>query len=843
VSNREARRWTETASVGIVSATLNGKIDPMRPRPTCRAVVLATALYVLLALGAGCGQPTRPGLVTDPAAHVDPFIGTASGGNTFPGAVVPFGMVAWSPETTRGDPTRRPAPGGYRYDATRVRGFSLTHLSGTGCRGASGDVPFMPYTDSIRSSPSADTADRRYTTGFAHANETAAPGYYQVRLASGVNVEFTATARTGYGRFAFPAGRPATLLIRTSDSEVGSSDAQVTVDSAAHTVTGSVTSGNFCGYIHAVNRRSYYTVHFVAVFDRPFVRVGTWEDGKLEPGGTTARGGTTYGSDGYPVRGKGSGAYVEFDPEAGPTVEVRVGISYVSLANARANLQAESPDGTGFDTVRGRAYESWNRALAPIQVGGGTSDQLTTFYTALYHSLLHPNVFSDVNGEYRGFDGAVHDVAGPQKAQYANFSGWDVYRSQLQLVTLLDPKVGSDIAQSLLNQADQSGGEWDRWTHNSGATHVMEGDPSPPAVAGIVAFGGTDFDLQAAFASLLHAARVPTAHDLSDEGCPVECVGQRPSLDAWLSLHYIPTVSNAWGGAGETLEDVTADFSLAQLARRLGDDSTYNEFQARTGYWRNVFNPEASATAGYIQNRNSDGSWPELDPASSRGFAEGSSAQYTWMVPFDVGGLFEVMGGPEAANRRLDAFFHNSDGSWALTALGGLHAEMDNEPSVGAPWLYLFAGRPYRTQEAVRRILDGLWSATPYGLPGNDDLGAMSSWYVWSAMGMYPGIPGRAELLLASPLFPRIVVQRPDGTTINITAPRAGTAAFYVRGLRVDGRATRRPWLPEPFIVQGGRLEYDLAAVPDTSWGAGPDDVPPSFPPSPNAAARTAGAR
>jgi len=806
----------------------------MRLRLTCRPVVLATALCVVAALGDGCGHPTRPSLVTDPASHVDPFIGTAGGGNTFPGAVVPFGMVAWSPETTRGDPTRRPAPGGYQYDATRTRGFSLTHLSGTGCRGASGDVPFMPYTDSITSSPSADTTDRRYTARFAHANETAAPGYYQVRLASGVNVELTATARTGYGRFTFPARRPATLLIRTSDSEVGSSDAVVVVDSAARTVTGYVTSGNFCGYIHPVNRRSYYTLYFVAIFDRRFVRVGAWEDGKLEPGRTTARGGTTYGSDGYPARGKGSGAYVEFDSAAGQTVGVRVGISYVSLANARANLQAESPEASDFDTLRSRAYESWNRALAAIQVAGGTSGQLTTFYTALYHSLLHPNLFSDVNGEYRGFDGAVHDVAGRQEAQYANFSGWDVYRSQLQLVTLLDPKVGSDIAQSLLNQADHNGGEWDRWTHNSGATHVMEGDPSPPAVAGIVAFGGTDFDLQAAFASLLHAARVPTAHDLSDEGCPVECVGQRPSLDRWLSLNYIPTVSNAWGGAGETLEDATADFSLAQLARRLGDDSTYHEFLARSGYWRNLYNPKATATAGYIQNRNADGSWPEFDPASSRGFAEGSSAQYTWMVPFDVGGLFELMGGPEPASRRLDTFFHNADGTWALTGLGGLHAEMDNEPSVGAPWLYLFAGQPHKTQETVRQVLERLWSATPYGLPGNDDLGAMSSWYVWAAMGMYPGIPGRAELLLASPIFPRVVIQRAAGTTITITAPRAGADGLYVRALRVDGRVTTRPWLQESFVAEVGRLEYDLSAMPDTSWGAGLYDVPPSFPPPPD---------
>ena len=247
---------------------------------------------------------------------------------------------------------------------------------------------------------------------------------------------------------------------------------------------------------------------------------------------------------------------------------------------------------------------------------------------------------------------------------------------------------------------------------------------------------------------------MPTAHDLSNEGCPVECVGQRPSLDQWLSIHYIPAASNAWGGAGETLEDATADFALAQLARRLGDDAQAEAFLARAQYWRNLYNPTATPAAGYIQNRNDDGTWPAFDPASSEGFAEGSSAQYTWMVPFDARGLFEPMGGTDAASRRLDDFFHNADGSWALTRLGGLKAEMDNEPSIGAPWLYLFAGRPFRTQAAVRQAMNTLWADAPHGIPGNDDLGAMSAWYVWSAMGLYPDLPGPRRAGRRQPALP-----------------------------------------------------------------------------------------
>jgi predicted alpha-1,2-mannosidase len=788
------------------------------------------ALILLITLASPTAQVRPPAAVTDPASLVDTRIGTAGGGNVFPGAVVPFGMVQWSPETTRGDSTRAAAPGGYAYDATTVRGFSLTHLSGTGCRGASGDIPFMPYIGTIRTSPSADTTDRVYTTRFSHANETATPGFYAVRLASGVKVELTATARTGAARFTFPKGTTnAHLLVRASDSEVGSSEAQVTIDQAARTITGSVTSGNFCGYLDAVNRRSYYTLHFVAVFDRPFTSTGAWENKELKPGATSARGGTTYGTDGYPVAGTGSGVWVGLDASDGAPIDVRVGISYVSLANAEANLRAENRPETPFDAVKGLARSAWSDALRRIQIAGGSTREQRIFYTALYHSLLHPNLFSDVNGEYWGLDQKVHTVAAPQKAQYANFSGWDVYRSQVQLVALLDPAVASDIAQSLLNQADHYGGVWDRWTHNSGATHVMEGDASAPAVASMYAFGATSFDVKRAFASLVKAATVPTRFDLSDEGCRVSCVGQRPSLDKWLSIKYIPTVSNAWGGAGETLEDVSADFALAQLAQKLGDAANHQLFLARSDYWRNIFNPKATPDRGYIQNRNEDGTWPRFEPASSSGFAEGSSAQYTWMIPFNPRGLFDAMGGIDAALARLDEFFRNDDGTWALTRLGGMKAEMDNEPSIGAPWLYSFAGRPDRTQATVRAAMTQLWSDTPHGIPGNDDLGAMSSWYVWSAIGLYPYYPGRAELLLGSPLFPRIVIARSTGKTITITAPEADADAPFVHALRVNGRASTRAWLPETFAAEGGTLEFRLLPTASDTWGRAPADAPPSF--------------
>ncbi|WP_109126561.1 GH92 family glycosyl hydrolase [Dyella sp. C11] len=789
--------------------------------------VLAAALACGVALVAGL--PAHAQASASPADEVNPLIGSRHGGNTFPGAVMPFGMLQWSPENTRGKHNRTASPSGYLYDAPRIRGFSLTHLSGAGCAGASGDVPFMPVTTPMQGSPSADLADKTYAVDFSHNDEHAKAGSYDVRLANGVQVELAAATRSGIGRFTFPAGKPANLLIRTSDSEVGSSDANVSIDAKARTVSGSVNSGNFCGYLAKADQRSYYTLYFVAEFDQPIASTGAWHDGDVQAGKTSAQGGTGFDEKGFPTPGKGSGVWLGFDPAKGP-VQVRVGISYVSLANAKANLVAEIPAQQTLTQVQAKARDAWNDALGKIAVSGGTSDQRTTFYTALYHSLLHPNVFSDVNGEYRGFDQQVHKVEGTQRAQYANFSGWDVYRSQVQLLTWLYPDVGSDIAQSLFNQAKQNNGEWDRWTHNNGGTHVMSGDPAVPSLAAIDAFGGHNFDLKGAYASLAKAATVPTAHDLSDEGCNVECVGQRPSLDQWLKLHYIATQSHAWGGAAETLEDATADFALAQLAARAGDKEGEQVFLKRAGYWRNLFNAKAAPEGGYIQNRNADGSWPAFKPDSDDGFVEGSAAVYLWMVPFDVRGLFDEMGGITKASARLDRFFHDDKGQWALTEAGPLHAELNNEPSVGTPWLYAFVGQPSKTQEAVRIVVNTLWKNTPEGIPGNDDLGEMSSWYVWSALGMYPAIPGRGELVLGSPLFTHAVVHRAQGD-VDIAAPQATTQSPFVHGLMVNGHAHDAPWLPASFAEHGGHLEFTLSAQPDTTWGSDLAKAPPSFPP------------
>ncbi|BCY10754.1 hypothetical protein L3i22_058420 [Actinoplanes sp. L3-i22] len=928
-------------------------------------------------IGAVAAQAASVPLVDDPAAYVDPFIGTTNLGNTYPGAVTPFGMLAWSPQTSRGNQISTPAPGGYQYTATKIRGFSLTHLSGVGCSGGNGDIPVMPQVGDVATSPTADATDAAFASTFAHANESAKPGYYAVDLDSGAGAELTATPRTGAGRFTFPADKPANLLFRTSLSETGSEAATVHLDAATRTVTGSVRAGNFCGPQSTDNSHAYYTLHFVAVLDQPFAATGTWKDATLTPGGTDESGGSGYSAAGRPNAGKGSGGYVTFAPGT-TSVGMRVAVSYVSLDGARANLAAES-EGRGFDQIAAKARAAWTARLKKIAIGGGTEAQRRTFYTALYHAQLEPTLTSDVTGQYRGADDVAHALRGKQHAQYGTFSGWDVYRAQVQLLTILDPAMASDFAQSLYNYAGQRDGEWDRWLLVHGKTAVMSGDPSAAAIAAMHAFGARDFDVKGAFDSLVRAATVPTANDSSDAGCNVECVGQRPALDKYLRLGYVPADDcHCWGGAAETLEDAAADYGLSRLAGALGDKANQQTFLDRSHNWRNVFDPAAKADAGlehnireqiaavtasgenppyegkakafdgdrgtkwltfattgwvqaqlaqpqtvttyaltsgndepgrdpkdwrllgsddgatwdvvdartgqafaqrgqtveytvaapkpyryyrldvtanggedivqlgeleladpavatptppdgpfvgWMRDRYADGSWaPGFSPSTGTGFVEGSSAQYTWMVYSDVPGLAAAMGGNAAAAERLDAFFRKPDGTFDLTATSSTKFDATNEPDIQTPYLYNYLGQAYKTQETVRAIIDGRWSDGTGGIPGNDDAGTMSAWYVFSALGLYPTVPTRAELALTTPLFPRAVVHLAGGRSLSIDAPGDGN---YVTGLKLDGKPRSKAWLPATAVRDGGRLVYTRAATPSRTWGSGAGDVPP----------------
>lgn len=946
-----------------------------------RVLAAIAGVAVTIPIGAAAQAAGPAPLIADPVTYVNPLIGSTNLGNTYPGAVRPFGMLAWSPQTSRGNQFSTPAPGGYQYTATRIRGLSLTHLSGVGCSGANGDIPIMPYAGAVTTSPTSDTTDAVYASTFSHANEAASPGYYKVGLDSGAGAELTVTDRTGLGRFSFPAGKPASLLFRTSLSETGSTDATVHIDPATRTITGSVSAGNFCGPQSTDNSHAYYTLHFVAKLDQPFAATGTWKDGTVTPDSTDASGGSGY-ANGRPVAGKGSGGYVTFAPGT-TTVTMRVAISYADQAGAERNLAVEAPTRLSFDRMHAQAVAAWNARLSRIRIGGGTPAQRTTFYTALYHSALEPTLTSDVDGRYYGADDKIHSLSRGQHAQYGTFSGWDQYRAQVQLLAMLDPRQASDYAQSLFNYATQRGGEWDRWLLEHGKTSVMSGDPAAATTAAMYAYGARGFDARGALKSLVHAATVPTENDSSDKGCNVECVGQRPSLQDYMSLGYVPADDcHCWGGAAETLEDAAADYGIAQLAAALGDRATYHTFLARSHNWRNVFDENAKADLGLehnirghitaitasgenapyegkaqlfdgdkgtkwltfattgwvaaqldkpltvdhyaitsgndeptrdpvdwqIQGSNNGTDWTTVDsrtgqsfsqrgqtvdytvadpqafgyyrlnvtknggadivqvgeleladptvttppptdpsyeftgwardhfrdgtwasgftPSTGTGFVEGTSAQYTWMVYSDVTTLAQKMGGNATAVKRLDGFFRNPDGTFDLSATKGTRFDATNEPDIQTPYVYNYLGAAYKTQETVKAITDTKWNDTTGGIPGNDDAGTMSAWYVFSALGLYPTVPTRAELALTTPLFPHADVRLGSGRHLVIDAPSTDSA-HYVKGLRVNGRSTSKAWLPARAVTSGAHLSYSLSTTPNPAWGSGPGDTPP----------------
>lgn len=771
---------------------------------TAVVAAMAPAAPALAAANGPAAQTAQ-----DLAKWVNPFVGTRPGGadqgtgggagNTFPGAVAPFGMVQWSPDTVKSQ------PGGYFYDDNALTGFSLTHLSGAGCSSYE-DIPFIPYVGEVSTSPATDPG--HYTSTFSHANEHATAGEYDVKLDSGAKVELSATQRTGSARLTYPAGASSTLLVNTSGSVNGTDDASISI--GKDTISGWATSGRFCG------AKNSYRVYFSAKFDTPFASVGTWKNGAVTPNKTAETGGAKAkvalpnGVDAAIARpakektqdttvsGPGSGGYVTFANLNGAQVNAQVGLSFVSVDGANANLKAENNGKKSFDQVAAATRQAWNDQFGKVAVSGGSDADMTTFYSSLYHSLIQPNVFSDVDGSYPGFDGRIHK-ADKGHAMYTNFSGWDIYRSEIPLLATIDPKQTSDIVRSMMAYAEQ-GGAWDRWTVANDYTGVMNGDPYHIIVSSAYAFGARDFDAQKALLLMIKGATQPT-----------QGYTERPGLDAYQKLGYVP------GAGADTLEYTSADFSIAQFAKRLGDSATYTTFMKRAQNWQNLYNPGT----GHLQPRNADGSFSgSFDPASSQGWVEGNGAQYDWMVPYDLGGLVTAFGGNTAVQSRLDTFFTELNAGTQKP-----YAFMGNEPNSNAPFVYSFAGAPAKTQSIVHRSMDELYNPRPEGLIGNDDLGQMSAWYVWSALGLYPEIPGRAETLLTTPRFAHSVLTTGAGKKITVNAPGTGD---YVGSLKVNGSPEADAWLPEGLISSGGTLDYTRSATA-TAWGSAASEAPPSF--------------
>ncbi|MFQ3558961.1 lectin [Streptomyces gramineus] len=779
-----------------------------RPPGTMAIGLLAAAALAAAGLCTPAWAAGKAALVTSPATLVNPFIGTSNQADDFPGADVPFGMVQWSPDTPS-----RPDGGGYEYNDSSITGFSLTHIAGPGC-GAAGDIPVLPTVGAVNTGA---------TDAFSHANESASAGSYKVTLNNQVTTELTTTTRSGMARFTFPSTSQANLVFKLTGSQNGASATQFTKVSNTE-VSGQITSGRFCG------AGNTYTVYFDMVFDQPFASQGSSlakapaaasaparasKNAAEEPGEPVLHGKSPKAAepkttkDAATPAAAASNGYVTFNTTSNPVVQAKVGVSYVSVANAVANRTAEN-GGWDFNATRTAAQNAWNSTLGKVQIAGGTAAQQQSFYTALYHSLLHPNVISDSNGQYYGFDGRTHTVDSGHGAVYANYSGWDIYRSQAQLEALVAPQVASDTAQSMVDDYAQTG-IFPKWSENNGESYVMVGDPADAILADYYAFGARNFDTATALADMVKQAS--TANN------------DRPGLGYLNSPGYMPHdgsygCCNFYGPVATTLEYDTADFAISALAGALGDTANQKTYANRAQDWRNVLNP----ASGFVEPRNASGSWTGgFDPTSGTDMVEADSWIYTGMVPFNVGGLARAKGGNTAMNHYLDTVLRSYTGANGYAWVG-------NEPSIELPWEYDYTGQPWKTQGTVRAIQDQIWSNTPGGLAdGNDDLGAMSAWYVWSALGMFPETPGTSDLALGSPLFTQAVITLPSGRTLTVNGNGAADNAPYVQSAAWNGSAWNNAYAPTSAITSGGTLDFTLGTGANTSWATAAGAAPPSY--------------
>jgi len=759
-----------------------------------RALARWTTLVALLTLTVCAALAQGPG-GEGPAASVNPLIGTGAdpddGINLYPGATLPFGMVQLSPDT-------EDHGFGYHYIQTKIKGFSMTHMSGPGCANE-GDVFFSPTSGPIV------TKIVDFQSPYSHKLETASPGYYQVQLLQwGINAELSATDHTGVARFTFPGEKAANILVPISHTLNKTTGASVHLV-GDHRIEGYVENHAFCGMTQT------YKVYFVMTFSRPFSSFGTWAADDIYGRGKTVAGSRSVEQDND--HRKWVGAYASWAAEPHPqTITAKIGISYVDVAGAERNLQAEA-EAKDFSTIRSDAEKVWNRELSAIDVSGGALDRRKVFYTALYHSLLMPNIFSDSDGRYLGFDGQIHSISGHRV--YANFSGWDIYRSEIPLLAMLEPERMQDMAQSVVLMYQQ-GGWIGRWPQINLYTNDMVGSPLTVSLATAWLDGLHDFDMDTAWEGMLRdatQAAPPGRPYLGEEG-----------ID-WLNkVHFVPDDKVNYGSVSMTQEYALAYASLYRLAVALGKTSDAKMLYERALYYRNLFDPAEA----FFRMRNADGTWvPDFNPAQDgQGFVEGTGWHYLSFAPADLAWVVKAVG-RDRFNERMTEFFNYPKPGWYAQ-----YYNPYNETDLQAPFVFNFSGQPWKSQHAVRRVLQENYLDAPDGIPGNDDCGAMSSWAVLTMMGIYSVDPASLAYELVSPTFPKIVIhlQEPyPGKTFTIEATANPEAMPYIQDVTLNGQKHTHNWVSFQNIRAGGTLHFTLGSEPNQAWGSAPGDAPPSL--------------
>ena len=726
-------------------------------------------LFILLLLGA-CQASQQSSPLTDYAAEVNPFIGTDFTGNTYPGAQAPFGMVQLSPDNG--------LPGwdrisGYFYPDSTIAGFSHTHLSGTGA-GDLYDISFMPVTLPYKEAP----APLGIHSLFSHQEEAASAGYYKVYLKDYQTlVELTATERCGIQRYTFPQAHAAVILnLRKAMNWDFTCDTHLEV----------VDSVTIRGYRFSDGWARQQRIYFCTRFSRPFTAMQIDSAAVMKDGQRL---------------GASIVAQFDFHTSPGEQITLSTALSAVSMDGAARNLAAEVPT-DDFDYYYAQTRRSWNEHLSRIEIACTDSDERTKFYTALYHSMLAPTIYSDVDGAYYGPDRQIHQADG--WTNYSTFSLWDTFRAAHPLYTLVQPHRVGDMVQSFLAFYEQNG-RLPVWNMQGSETDMMIGYHAVPVIVDAYLKGLGGFDPKKAL-----DACVATAN-----------LDEYRGIGLYKKLSYVPyNVADAYNAENwslsRTLEYAYDDYCIARMAEAMGDSALARTFYTRAGYYRNVYNPATS----FMQPRDDEGRF--LEPFSPDDYTphicESNGWQYFWSVPHDVDGLIRLVGGRERFLQKLDSMFTYVPADKEKlpifsTGMIGQYVH-GNEPSHHVIYLYNKAGQPWKTQRYAAQVMHELYRNTPDGLCGNEDCGQMSAWYVFSAMGFYPVDPVSGIYEIGSPLFPEAKLHLSNGRQFTVRASQVSRENCYIRAMRLNGKTLDRTTISYEDILAGGLLELDMAHQP-----------------------------
>lgn len=731
---------------------------------------------------AACTQTSTSQDYTD---FVNPFIGTGGHGHTYPGAVVPNGMIQPSPDTRI---YQWDACSGYYYNDSTINGFSHTHLSGTGC-GDYGDVLLMPTVGKQDyHAMGSESQQMAYASAFSHQNEAAQPGYYSVVLDRyNVKAELTATKRAAIHRYTFPQSDESGFILDLDYSLQRQKNEEMELEVISDT--------EICGRKKTVYWAFDQYINFYAKFSKPFTYTMVTDSMALDEGGPS-----------LPT----AKVLLHFNTKAGEVVYVKVGISAVDIEGARKNVEAEIPE-WDFDGVRKAARASWNDYLAKIDIDTDNKDQKTMFYTALYHTGMQPNLFTDVDGRYLGMDLKAHQGS-VNEPMYTIFSLWDTFRAYHPLMTIIDPDLNEAFIRSLI-QKQREGGVFPMWELAGNYTGTMIGYHAVPVIVDAYMKGYHNFDVNEAYKACLRVAE----YDTTGIKCPPLVLPHlMPQAKYWKNkIGYVPCDKDNEAVA-KALEYAYNDWCISAFAESLGDAANHEKYAKFAEGYKTYFDPSTR----FMRGLDSKGNWrTPFNPRSSThrndDYCEGTAWQWTWFVPHQIDGLVELMGGREGFISKLDSLFTVSSAlegentSADISGLIGQYAH-GNEPSHHIIHMYNYVGQPYRTQELVDSVLQTLYFNDPDGLSGNEDCGQMSAWYILNAMGFYQVCPGNPVYSIGRPLFNKATVNLKDGKKFTVIAKNNSRENKYIQSIVLNGKTLDEPFFTHQDIVDGGTLELTM---------------------------------